>query len=108
MTEPDPRPLHLLLEPLTATVCGRPTGSTRLRLPLTLRIERQQVAFEKSTRSIPSVGEDYDTSDEETGVAASTAPGATDAGTRGGKRCGNCGELVHYRNTCKKRKADCI
>ena len=77
-------------------------------MPPTVRTKRQRAAFDRSTHRIPLVGEDYHEVDEETGLPASTAPGATDARTRGGKRCSNCGELGHYHNTCKKRKADRI
>ena len=53
---------------------------------------------------IPSASEDYHEIDE-SDLPASTAPASTKVGTR---RYGNCGELGHYRSSCKKRKADCI
>jgi Zinc knuckle len=93
-----------LREPLTAKARCRPKGSTTLRLPPTVHTSRQLEAYNKSTRRIPSAGEDFYEIDE-LDLPASTAPASTKAGTR---RCRNCGELGHYRNSCKKRKADCI
>ncbi len=93
-----------LREPLTTKARGRPKGSTTLRLLPDVRSSRQLEAYNKSTRRMPSAGEDYHEIDE-SGLPASTAPASTKVGTR---RCGNCGELGHYRSSCKKCKADCI
>ena len=96
----------ILHEPLTAKARGRPKGSTTLRLPTTIRTSRQLEAYNKSTRRIPSIGEDYYEIDE-SAPPASTALLAvsTKMGTR---RCRNCDKLGHYCNSCKKYKADCI
>src|SRR5437588_12974388 len=49
----------VLHEPLTAKARGSPKGSTTLRLPPTIRTPRQLEAYNKSTRRIPSIGEDH-------------------------------------------------
>ena len=92
----------ILHKPLTAKARGRPKGSTTLRLPPTIRTSRQLEAYNKSTRRIPSIGEDYYEIDE-SALPASTAPPAASTKT-GTRRCGNCGELGHYRNLCKNVK----
>ena len=97
----NPPTLH---EPLTAKARGRPKGSTTLRLPPDVHSSRQLEAYNKSTRRMPSAGEDYHEIDE-LDLPASTAPASTKVGTR---RCENYGELGLYRSSCKKCKADCI
>ena|SRR5437764_7689886 len=96
----------ILHKSLTAKAHGKPKGSIILRLPPTICTFRQLEAYNKSTCRILSIDENYYKIDE-SALSASTAPSAvsTKIGTR---RYGNCGELGHYHNSCKKYKADCI